>query len=242
MRVLDGNGVTMHGFADPLDMARPLQHAWAFDPNAWKGGDRLSASVVNVRHPDIFRCLVGCQDERGREMKELPALVLRPSAEVHARISCMSWYDGGSLNNNCRPLDPTGGCVGGCPNGKVADVDQALREMLEAQDEHVAPWGACANQRDDCDYHITAERYWNEVVLDKYLLPWNPDITHMVDAVAISPNASDASMEYALSVHQALAWIFDHRDETPPPLLYYNAQSTDGEPFQLVERNDAGLS
>ena len=114
--------------------------------------------------------------------------------------------------------------------------------MLEAQDEHVAPWGACANQRDDCDYHITAERYWNEVVLDKYLLPWNPDITHMVDAVAISPNASDASMEYALSVHQALAWIFDHRDETPPPLLYYNAQSTDGEPFQLVERNDAGLS
>ena len=238
MRVLDGNGVTMQGFADPLDMARPLRHAWAFDPNAWKGGDRMSASVVNVRHPDIFRCLVGCHDDQGREMKDLPALVLRPSAEVHSRVSCMSWFDGGSLNHNCRPLDPTGGCIGGCPNGRVADADTALHAMLEAQDAHVVPWGSCASQRNDCDYHITAERYWNEVVLDKYLQPWNADITSMVDAVAIAPNASAASMEYAVAVHRSLAWIFEHHHEPTPPLVYYDAQSMDSLPFKIVEGND----
>ena len=94
----------------------------------------------------------------------------------------MSWFDGGSLNHNCRPLDPTGGCVGGCPGGRVARaaLGGRLREMLVAQDANVVPWGACASQRDDCDYHTTAERFWNEIVLDKYLRPWDDDITHSV--------------------------------------------------------------
>ena len=110
--------------------------------------------------------------------------------------------------------------------------------MMAAQDENAAPWGACVHQREDCDNHITAARYWNEVVMDKYLMPWDPDVTSMIDAVAISPRASSASMAYARHVHGALARLFASRDAAAPPLLYYDAASTGGNPFTFSDVGD----
>ena len=240
MRALDGDGVTMHGFISTPDLDNPLEHAWAVDVGAWKGGDRVSSSVVNSRHPDIFRCLVGCVDGAGAEMRDLPALVLQPSAAVRSRVSCMSWHDGGSLNRNCRPLDPTGGCIGGCPPrnqwGDFVWGVENLERMLAQQDEHVVPWGACTNQRSesDCDSHITSERLWNEVVLDKYRAPWDDDIESIVGAVAVAPNAWAASKAYARAVHRALSELFASRGAILPPLLYYDAAATDGQPFHVA--------
>ena len=72
--MLDGDGITMHGFdGGPPDLNDPLKHAWTSNTAAWKGGDRLSASLINARHPDVFRCLNGCLMRRASRCATCPA-------------------------------------------------------------------------------------------------------------------------------------------------------------------------
>ena len=57
VHVLDGNGISGGGFDDgEPDAAHPLRHIWRNDVHTDRN-DRMSATLVNKRHPGIFRCL-----------------------------------------------------------------------------------------------------------------------------------------------------------------------------------------
>ena len=210
--MLDGDGITMHGFdGGPPDLNDPLKHAWTSNTAAWKGGDRLSASLINARHPDVFRCLNGCLDAAGEQMRDLPGLVLSPSDSVVRRISCMTWHDAGSLNYNCRPLT-TPGCVGGCPREDqwhATRYERWARDELESmmlQQDEFMQWGACRTLRDDCDDASFAAvgGFYNEIIIDKWRDPWEPELEQMIEAVFVAPMASMSSMAYARAVHDAV--------------------------------------
>ena len=239
VHVLDGDGITMHGFdGGPPDLNDPLKHAWTSNTAAWKGGDRLSASLINARHPDVFRCLNGCLDAAGEQMRDLPGLVLSPSDSVVRRISCMTWHDAGSLNYNCRPLT-TPGCVGGCPREDqwhATRYERWARDELESmmlQQDEFMQWGACRTLRDDCDDASFAAvgGFYNEIIIDKWRDPWEPELQQMIEAVFVAPMASMSSMAYARAVHNAVVERLGFR----VPLLFYDASCTDGNPFTLVE-------
>lgn len=83
VHVLDGDGISGGGFdGDPPSLEHPLRNIWRAEaPN--DRNDRLSCSLVNVRHPDIFRCIQIC----GTEWYDLPAIVLRPTPATQRRIN-----------------------------------------------------------------------------------------------------------------------------------------------------------
>ena len=92
MHGIDGAGLSVHGLAMEPDQQRPLVNIWDRRPDL-HFGDRLSASLVNRRHPDVFRCLLpACPTD----WADLPGLVLSPSEEVRQRISCLA-YRGESI-------------------------------------------------------------------------------------------------------------------------------------------------
>ena len=87
VHVLDGGGVNWKGFmSGPPDLADPLRQTLLPDSGEWKGSGRLSATLVNSRHPDVFRCFTGCKDHAGQAMVDLPGLVLTFSP-IHERSS-----------------------------------------------------------------------------------------------------------------------------------------------------------
>ena len=108
MRVLDGDGVGFgHFVAGEPTHYRPLKSA--FEVGAWDaGGDRVSSTLVNSRHPDIFRPLAF---DHG--WGELPGLILKSGEATTKRLLCMGWHDFGSLQYTCSPGQP--GCTPGCP-------------------------------------------------------------------------------------------------------------------------------
>ena len=64
--------------------------------------------------------------------------------------------------------------------------------------------------------------FYNEIVMDKYHLPWEPDLASLIEAVFIAPSASSASLAYARAVQRALAGLLP---AAPPPLLIYDASA-----------------
>jgi len=59
----------------------------------------------------------------------------------------------------------------------------------------------------------------------------------VIDALAIAPTASNASLSYARSAQRALRRLFARHgvpEGSAPPLLWYDAASTDGRPFRRV--------
>merc|ERR1719424_1071126 len=72
MHVIDGDGFTGAGWVGgPPDINDPLRNIWQANPYS-HAGDRLSASLVNSRHPDTYRCFL-CE----REWLYVPGLVLK---------------------------------------------------------------------------------------------------------------------------------------------------------------------
>lgn len=259
--VLDGNGITMGGFDDgPPDAQHPLRHIWRNEVHTDRN-DRMSASVANKRHPDIFRCLI-CPVE----WFDLPAIVLKPSAAVQKRISCLGWRDMGSFGRPCWPWGGSDECVSGCPkpyewcdkHGGVqgqtncntgfgeqpetcclAWAPDMWTELLEMQDQWHRPWGSCWHREGvDCNDVTTAgDSIWlyNEIVVDRARHPWGSELHEIIEAVAIAPRASDKSKAFAKAVHTALLrlMIGNGVNNLTLPLLYYDAAET-RKPFTLA--------
>lgn len=82
VHVLEGSkGISLSGFNDgPPDVNRPLKNVWEPDYDwgrEFMRSDRMAASMINVRHPEMLRCL-SCEPQ----WRDLPALVLKPTPEV----------------------------------------------------------------------------------------------------------------------------------------------------------------
>ena len=107
VHVLDGDGLVdlaTGALNEKFDASDPLGHIWAPNP-ALKTGDRLSATLINRRHPDILRFVPAKQlGAFGEAWVDLPALVLKPSSAVSRRITCLSAQDASSLGRWCERL------------------------------------------------------------------------------------------------------------------------------------------
>ena len=117
IHVLDGDGISGGGFdGGPPSLRDPLRNVWRVTRRNDRN-DRMSASLVTSRHPDIFRCIKIC----GADWFDLPGIVLRPSDATQRRVLCLGWRDLGSLGNSCarwggdRVCRESGCCVPGCP-------------------------------------------------------------------------------------------------------------------------------
>ena len=71
----------------------------------------------------------------------------------------------------------------------------------------------------------------NEVILDKWHKPWQPDLQKMVEAVFISPWASAEAEAYGRAVHLALVQLMGV-DPIQLPLVTYD-YTAKANPFQL---------
>lgn len=237
VHVLDGGGVNWNGFINgPPDLLDPLRETLVPDSRSFKGSGRLSATLVNSRHPDVFRCFTGCKDGAGQEMVDLPGLVLSPSTAIQRRVNCMSWRDSGSSEFNCRPLGQAD-CIAGCipqsqwhtPGGVNLKLwverwgASQLEDMLRQQDENAGAGSCLATQPAwTCTNAWRFSAFYNEVVLDKFAQPWDAELTDMVDAVFVAPSASDGAMELARAVQADLERRFADK-RAAPPLLFYDA-------------------
>ena len=238
LRPLAGDGVGPRGFVAP-SLDKPLAGAWAPDPFTF-AGDRLRALIVNARHPDVRKCGVGCP----KEWQDLPGLVLKPSAAVLGRILCAGWREMGSMRYNCNPLGKVG-CTPGCPARDqwcdrrggvelqtacspsasptamptccIAWPASQLSEMMRMQDTEAGEWGH------------TAQRYSNDIILDKWVRPWEDDLASMIEAVFIVSSASSAVKAYGLALHRAMLAKLDV-DASALPLLLYDGTKTE-KPF-----------
>ena len=240
LHALDGGGVDWHGFTSgAIDLSDPLRATLERDSRSYKGAGRVSATLVNSRHPDVFRCfLKSCRDAAGESMLDLPGLVLSPSSAVHRRVSCMTWCDDGSVQLNCQLGAPD--CIAGCPpksswqhQRTVArwGPDQ-LDEMMAEQDRKRAR-GSCENTRGswECDDGWHYRLSYNEIILDKWHMPWtDKDLVEMIDGVFVSPRGTEAAMSWARAVQADLQARLG-RDAVP--LMFYDANAP-AEPFQDV--------
>ena len=248
MHVLDGQGIDLEGFrGGPPTVYNPLKDAWRPDPSD-SHGDRLSATLVNKHHPDVFRCIV-CTWHGQDDWLEVPGIVLKPSAAVRDRINCYGWRDMGSLQFNC-PRGNAGAChYGGCPppqewcekrgsvaaqrgcSANVADAINgwsmrdccvatgSLSTMLRMQDAH-QPMGPCPEGRCEDFDGGDAWRY-NEIILDKWHRPWEAHLAEIVEAVFVAPGVSAAALAYARAARAAILV----RTGAPPSslaLVYYD--------------------
>ena len=72
--MLDLGGVGVGMPLSSVDVSDPLGHLWTPDGDS-PGGDRVSTSLINRRHPEVFRCMppvANCAHGA-----DLPGLVLR---------------------------------------------------------------------------------------------------------------------------------------------------------------------
>ena len=74
---------------------------------------------------------------------------------------------------------------------------------------------------------------YNEIIIDKWRDPWEPELQQMIEAVFVAPMASMSSMAYARAVHNAVVERLGFR----VPLLFYDASCTDGNPSRLLSLN-----
>ena len=239
MRTLDGDGIGPNGFQQP-DLKDPLQHAWNSNPHIFSG-DRLHASLVNARHPDLSSCTRGCPSA----WVELPGLILSGSKAVSDRVLCAGWRDMASMRYNCFPLGKDH-CTPGCPSRELWGDKQGgvgaqsycsltdnpwemthcatawpisqLSDMMRMQDTH-SPWGS------------TSSRYANEIIIDKWHTPWR-DWKEIVEAVYVLPQASAQTLAFGKAVHQAIL-IQRGGDPLDIPFVTYDS-SRPVNPFSLV--------
>jgi len=256
LRALDGDGViSTHGFLNgPPKLETPLDHQWTPNPNG-EIGDRLSATLVNARHPDAFRFM----NKPPSEWEFLPGLVLKPSEAIQRRISCIGWRDLWSINYNCYPKGKDGrGCLPGCPRrqewcdvrGGIANQRQcqlfvnplqmheccvawplsSLEQMMQMQDTLMVPWGGCTSNCDDPDNGLAF--MYNEIVFDKWDQPWEADLPQLIDAVYMLPRASETVRQFARAFHRALLQRVNLTADQLP-LLLYNASNVPA-PFSIA--------
>ena len=258
VHTLDGDGIGKGAWVSP-SVDAPLRNIWRMD-SGLPEADRMGSSLINVRHPEMFRCLGAC----GTDWIDLPALVLKPSAAVQRRLNCLGWRDLASLFFGCDTPggDESGdGCRPGCPprwqwcdrrGGRVEDqrgchVGGFLFEMpnccfahppddwagLLAFQDAFAPIGPCDRTTQNCD-DSTLETGWlfDEIVLDRARHPWDADLAEMIEAVIIAPAASSAAHEFARAVRAALLHEMGYADESRLPLLYYDVTHSQN-PFTL---------
>ena len=246
VHTLDGDGIGKGGWVRP-DVNDPLRNIWSMDSGRQEA-DRMGSSLINVRHPEIFRCLGACGDE----WYDLPAIVLKPTHAVQRRLNCLGWRDLASLFFDCdRPGgdDDDDGCKPGCPprwewcdkgRGGVDDqygchVGGFLFQMPECCFAHppedwasllafqdaFAPHGPCNRETQNCD-DSTKETGWlfNEIVLDRFRHPWEPDLADMIEAVIIAPGAS--ARKGVRTSRARCSAPQDRADASLLPLLYYD--------------------
>ena len=72
----------------------------------------------------------------------------------------------------------------------------------------------------------------NEVIIDKWHSPWEPDLKDMIEAVFISPWASSEAEAYGRAVQRALVQLLGV-DSVMLPLVTYDHTAT-SDPFQLA--------
>lgn len=84
----------------------------------------------------------------------------------------------------------------------------------------------------DKRYRHTPRRYYNEVIIDKWHSPWEPDLKDMIEAVFISPWASSEAEAYGRAVQRALVQLLGV-DSVMLPLVTYDHTAT-SDPFQLA--------
>ena len=251
VHVFDGDGIDLvpggfvHGapkLDDPLrGLVRP-------------SGGHLAASLLNARHPTPFRCLLACPPQ----WRELPGIVLKPSAQVISRLSCLAWRDIYSIQYN-RPNVTHAGCPArsswcdrrggvsaqgpGCtPLGMAAQMAHCcttfpptqLDKMMTMQDLYAWPRGPCLG---NCtDHKNPAAWLFDEIILDTEESPWEPELEAMIGAVFISPTASSQSFAWGRAAHAALLQRLNVSADALP-FLYYNMLAPK-EPFSVVPSND----
>ena len=259
VHVLDGDGITggdRHnrggGFiSGPPSTEDPLREFWRPKSRA-KTGDRVSTSLINRRHPDTYRCVV-C----GPEWVHLPAIVFRASEAVRERVTCWGWRDMSSVEQSCPGR--AGSCdTAGCPpvsqwcsraDEKASNCyvggDGAqmwpyccvafteLSAMLEMQDGHMPEGGSRCAAGECLRFDDDRAWYYNEVILDKWHRPWEPVLSDMIEAVAISPLASAEATAVARAVQVALHQMLGV-DPLELPLLSYDHLATE-RPFALLD-------
>lgn len=226
---LDGNGIGVGAWSPP-DPADPLRNVWRMDSG--QNMNRMGAALINVRHPELFRCLGAC----GNNWYDLPAIVLKPSAAVQQRVNCLGWRDMGSLFFNCG-WDSGDDCRNGCPprhewcdrrgashgggieSQQNCHVGGFLHEMpgcciafppddwtgVLAFQDAFAPHGPCDRETKNCDRSDQEEGWlFDEIILDRERYPWDPDLGDMIEAVIIAPWASAEAKDFARAVHTAI--------------------------------------
>ena len=246
MHALIGDGIDSGGLRNGNpDLDHPLRSIWRTD-SGLATADRMSATMVNHRHPEIIRCLGQCGDD----WHDLPAIVLKPTNAVQRRINCIGWRPIDSLSYNCWPAGGDENCRPGCPErqqwcdrrgGIDAQSDCSVdgeaermrgccaalppddwAGMLAMQSAHMDT-GPCPRLEKNCDsYDVIEARRWNEVILDRQREPWDNELADMIEAVVIAPRAAPNVVEFGRAVHQALAGVMG----VELPFLYYDTANT----------------
>ena len=91
------------------------------------------------------------------------------------------------------------------------------------QDAHSPIGPACPN---GYSASCTAEWRYNEIVLDRYRMPWEGELHQIIEAVIAHPHASLKARRYADAVHAALLRRMGIVDEAKLPLLHYDPSRT----------------
>lgn len=102
--VVDGDVANLNNFPDSL-----VEHPWAPNPSV-PTGDRHSASMISMRHPDLYSC-AGCKPD----FQHNPGFVLATSPAVRKRLMCLVHKDIATLRYKCYPPGWTDSCTPGCP-------------------------------------------------------------------------------------------------------------------------------
>ena len=222
MWVVDGDGRDLNGFnsVDPWK---------AIDDDS---GDRHSPSLVSKRHPYLFACFACWDDFRFN-----PGLILRPSKATIDRIMCMYHQDLGSFRFTCEDRGRNAnGCLPGCawdPCGEnpwfrtweCSWRPNKLKSMMENHDG-LGQFYFGPIQGDG------VVQVYNEVVLDAYTMPWEPDLGSIVEAVFVQARGFPGSTENGRKLHQSVL-LATNKTATEIPLLQYDP-SKQSNPFTTI--------
>ena len=177
--------------------------------------DRLSATLVNVRHPDCYWHFFN------------PGFVVR-SDLAQARIRCTYSHDTGTQ-------DVAG--WNGCIHDQAFGAGR-LKQMMDEQDR--GRWGPrhCQpkpgepinNNKHGCQFY---EFGYNEIILDNGRSnPWNNDLPEIIEAIFVQERSGDDMIAYARRFHDGFYAAYP--DVREVPLLHYNWENPT-EPFSVFE-------
>ena len=112
----------------------------------------------------------------------------------------------------------------------------ALAPMLQMQDRYMPERGSKCGRGQCANFNDVRTWYYNEVIVDKKDRPWEPDLPEMIEAVFVSPWASEPAMAYARAVRDALVRLLQVEPQRLP-LLSYDHTAT-SEPFAPCCENE----